>query len=191
MVLLIDNYDSFTYNLYDYIMQLGKECLVVRNNEITIEGIAKMNFESIVISPGPGIPENAGITMELIKKFYKQKPLLGICLGHQAIGEFFGAKLIKAKNPIHGKTSTLYFENHDLFFSIENPFEVMRYHSLILEDIKLPLKIIAETKNNEIMSFYHTSLPIVGIQFHPESILTENGLLMMKNFFKIVEKHKN
>jgi len=184
MVLLIDNYDSFTYNLYDYIKQLGKECIVLRNDEKTIEEIRNINFNYIVISPGPGIPKNAGITMQIIKEFHKTKAILGVCLGHQAIGEFFNAKLIKAKKPMHGKTSKLYFEKHKLFSTIEKPFEVMRYHSLILENIQLPLETIAKTKENEIMAIAHKTLPIVGIQFHLESILTENGLLMMKNFFE-------
>ncbi len=182
MVLLIDNYDSFTYNLYDYIKQLGKECAVYRNDEITLKEIETLDFESIVISPGPGIPKNAGVTMDLIKTFYQKKPILGICLGHQAIGEFFGAKLEKAKKPMHGKTSMLYFQKHKLFNHIEKPFEVMRYHSLILKDIFSPLQVIAETKEKDIMAIVHENLPIVGIQFHPESILTENGLTLMKNF---------
>lgn len=189
MVLLIDNYDSFTYNLYDYISQLNYECKVVRNNEITILGISEMkNLEAIVLSPGPGIPENAGIMPEILTHFYNKIPILGICLGHQAIGEFFGAKLIKAKNPMHGKTSILIPEKHFLFNGIVEKFPVMRYHSLILEDIKLPLKTIAETENNEIMAIAHQDLPIVGIQFHPESILTENGLLLIQNFLENTKK---
>lgn len=190
MVLLIDNYDSFTYNLYDYIKQIGKECVVFRNDEINIDKIRKINFESIIISPGPGIPQDAGITAKLISAFYKEKPILGICLGHQAIGEFFGAKLVKAKKPMHGKTSKLYFENHKMFEKINKSFNVMRYHSLILENIKSPLEIIAETKEGEIMAIAHNKYPVIGIQFHPESILTENGLLLMHNFFEKISKFK-
>lgn len=184
MVLLIDNYDSFTYNLYDYILQLGLECLVIRNDEKTLQEIHKLQFDSIVFSPGPGIPKNAGITNELISYYFDKKPILGICLGHQALGEFFGAELVKATKPVHGKTSTLYFEEGALFSNISEKFEVMRYHSLVLENMKLPLKTIAFSSANEIMAFAHTELPIIGIQFHPESILTENGLLLMKNFFE-------
>lgn len=184
MVLIIDNYDSFTYNLLDYICQLGYECEVFRNNEINIEQIAKINnLEAIVLSPGPGVPKNAGILMSVIAAFHKQTPILGICLGHQALGEFFNNKLIKAKVPMHGKTSTLFYENHFLFQNITKPFEVMRYHSLVLEEIKKPLIQIAQTKENEIMALAHQSLPLVGIQFHPESVLTKNGLQILKNFF--------
>jgi anthranilate synthase/aminodeoxychorismate synthase-like glutamine amidotransferase len=184
MVLLIDNYDSFTYNLYDYILQLGLECLVIRNDEKTLAEIQKLKFNSIVISPGPGIPSNAGVTNELIKYYYNKKPILGICLGHQALGEFFGAKLVKSEKPVHGKTSTLFFNDNPLFFNITDTFEVMRYHSLVLKELKLPLETIATTSIKEIMAFSHNELPIVGIQFHLESILTENGLLLMQNFFE-------
>jgi len=188
MVLLIDNYDSFTYNLFDYIKQLGKECTVIRNDEKSLVEIKQLEFECIVISPGPGIPKNAGITMELLKEYYKIKPILGICLGHQAIGEFFDAKLVKANKPVHGKTSTLYFIKHALFKQIKEPFNVMRYHSLILKELKSPLKMIAETKDKSIMAICHQQLPIIGIQFHPESILTENGLKLMSNFFEMIAK---
>lgn len=185
MILLIDNYDSFTYNLYDYIRQLGWQCTVVRNDQIRIAEIKQLkNLQAIVLSPGPGEPQNAGITMDVITHFYNKVPLLGICLGHQAIGEYFGAKLVKAQQPMHGKTSTLFFEKeHYLFKAINEQFEVMRYHSLILKEVKEPLEIIATTSSGEIMALSHKELPIVGIQFHPESILTENGLLLLRNFF--------
>lgn len=189
MVLLIDNYDSFTYNLVDYICQLSYECKVFRNDEISVEEISKLkNIEAIVLSPGPGIPKNAGIMMSVIENFHQRIPILGICLGHQALGEFFGNKLIKAKHPMHGKTSKIFFENHYLFNAIEKPFEVMRYHSLILEHLEKPLIKIAETKDKTIMALAHESLALVGIQFHPESILTENGLLLLKNFFDHIKK---
>lgn len=192
MVLLLDNYDSFTYNLVDYIAQLGYECKVFRNDEISIAEISKLDqLEAIVLSPGPGIPKNAGIMVSVIKHFHRDIPILGICLGHQAIGEYFDSKLIKAKTPIHGKTSSLFFEKHFLFKNIENSFEVMRYHSLVLKEIKKPLRVIAKTQENEIMALAHNSLPIVGIQFHPESILTENGLLLLKNFFDHIKKDFN
>lgn len=189
MVLLLDNYDSFTYNLLDYISQLGYTCEVFRNDEISIEEIQQLkNLEAIVLSPGPGIPKNAGIMMSVIEHFHQQIPILGICLGHQAIGEFFNNKLIKAKVPMHGKTSTLYFEKHYLFQSIVKPFEVMRYHSLVLENLSAPLQTIAHTKENDIMALAHSEFNLVGIQFHPESILTENGLLMLKNFFNHINE---
>lgn len=194
MVLLIDNYDSFTYNLYDYILQLGLACVVVRNDEKTLAEIKLLQFDCLVISPGPGVPDNAGITNELIDYYYNKKPILGICLGHQALGVFFGAKLVKSLVPTHGKTSTLYFEEHELFSNIQKEFEVMRYHSLVIEDLKLPLITIANTAAKEIMAFAHEDLPIVGIQFHPESILTENGLLLMSNFFEkiaLIKLRKN
>lgn len=183
MVLLIDNYDSFTYNLYDYIKQLGFDCKVFRNDEISILEInAIENLEAIVLSPGPGIPKNAGIMPEVLAQFYDKIPILGICLGHQAIGEFFGAKLVKANKPMHGKTSEIIPKKHFLFNGIIGDFEVMRYHSLLLENVSKPLEIIAETKSKEVMAIAHHSLPIIGIQFHPESILTKNGLIMIQNF---------
>lgn len=184
MVLLIDNYDSFTYNLVDYIQQLGKKCLVVRNDEKTIEEIDKLNFESIVISPGPCTPSESGITLPLIEKYYTYKPILGVCLGHQAIGQFFGAKLVKANQPMHGKVSKIIVDNkHYLFNDLPEEVEVMRYHSLILENLIYPLKVLASTTNNEIMALSHCDLPIIGLQFHPESILSKEGLKIIDNWF--------
>jgi anthranilate synthase/aminodeoxychorismate synthase-like glutamine amidotransferase len=184
MILLIDNYDSFTYNLYDYICQLGYSCTVMRNDECTIAQISALeNLDCIVISPGPGKPQDAGISMQIIATFHQKLPILGICLGHQAIGEYFGAELVKAKKPMHGKTSYITFNKHFLFKEILAPFQVMRYHSLIIEKLPENLITIAQTQENEIMAISHCSLPIVGIQFHPESILTENGLQLLANFF--------
>jgi len=184
VVLLIDNYDSFTFNLYDYILQSGEECLVIRNDEMTIEEIKHLDFNKIVISPGPGKPLNAGICTELIKEFYQSKAILGICLGHQAIGEFFHAKLCKAIQPMHGKTSTITTKPHPIFKELPQQMEVMRYHSLILEDVKYPLEIIANTKQGEIMAIAHQDLPISAVQFHPESILTPHGLQIIKNWIE-------
>jgi anthranilate synthase/aminodeoxychorismate synthase-like glutamine amidotransferase len=185
MVLLIDNYDSFTYNLYDYILQLGLQCKVVRNDELTLGEIEQLNFTSAVISPGPKTPKQAGITVPFIEKHHKTKPILGICLGHQAIGEFFGAELSKAELPMHGKTSVINHNKHFIFDNLPAQFEVMRYHSLLLKQIeKTPLQVIASTAKNEVMAIAHPTLKIAGLQFHPESILTLHGLSMLRNWFK-------
>ncbi|MCL4167628.1 UNVERIFIED_CONTAM: hypothetical protein GTU68_040519, partial [Idotea baltica] len=183
-VLLLDNYDSFTYNLYDYIQQLGYDCEVVRNDQFTVDEICEKDFDALVISPGPGVPKDAGVCMELIQRLYNNKPILGICLGYQALGEFFGAKLVKGIRPMHGKTSRIKIDlNSPLFLNFENEIEVMRYHSLVLKDIQVPLVVSAWTAEEEIMAIQHESLPIAGVQFHPESILTSTGLKMMENWF--------
>ncbi len=184
MVLLIDNYDSFTYNLYDYILQLGEQCRVVRNDEITLEELADISFSSAVISPGPKTPAEAGITMPFIKHYHNRLPILGICLGHQALGQFFGATLVKARQPMHGKTTLIQHTNHLLFKGLPQQLQVMRYHSLILEGLeKTGLKVTATTADGEIMALAHKSLPLAGVQFHPESILTPQGLQLMRNWF--------
>jgi len=185
MVLLLDNYDSFTYNLRDYILQLGLECKTIRNDEMSLNELEDLNFSSAVISPGPKTPAEAGITMKFIARFYSSKPILGICLGHQAIGEYFGAKLVKAVKPMHGKTSRIRHNRNFIFSNLPDEFEVMRYHSLILDDIeKTDLQVTAETGKNEIMAIAHPVLKIAGLQFHPESILTPHGLQIMKNWFE-------
>ena len=187
MVLLLDNYDSFTYNLRDYILQCGKQCRVLRNDELSVEEVEKVPFTSAIISPGPKTPREAGITMQFIERFYQTKPILGICLGHQAIGEFFGAKLIKANKPMHGKTSLITHINCPLFNHLPDEFAVMRYHSLILTEVeKTELQVIASTKENEVMAITHPTLKLAGLQFHPESILTPNGLQIMKNWFESI-----
>jgi len=184
MVLLLDNYDSFTYNLRDYILQLGQQCVVVRNDEMTIDELEKINFSSAVISPGPRTPSDAGITMPFIERFHASKPILGICLGHQAIGEFFGAKLVKAVKPMHGKTSVITHTGHFLFDDLPGEVEVMRYHSLILDNLSaIPLQVIAQTAADEIMAIAHKDLKVAGVQFHPESILTPHGIVLLKNWF--------
>lgn len=186
-VLIIDNYDSFTYNLYDYFLQLGTDCKVIRNDEKTFSDFKDINFDILVLSPGPQRPVDAGRMMDLIDFFHDKKPILGICLGHQGIGEYFGAKLEKAALPVHGKTSTLYHQGHSVFQSLPTSFEVMRYHSLILKNIgSTPLKTIASTSDGEIMAIAHQSLPILGLQFHPESILTEYGLKMLENSIEVL-----
>lgn len=189
MVLLLDNYDSFTYNLRDYILQLGEECTVVRNDELTLDEIEKLNFQSIIISPGPRTPAEAGITPQLIAAFYNRKPILGICLGHQAIGEFFGAQLAKAQKPMHGKTSAITHNGHFLFNNLPQQLEVMRYHSLVLKGVEnTPLQILATTAEGEVMAIAHPQYPVAGVQFHPESILTPNGLQLLRNWFNGISK---
>lgn len=184
MVLLFDNYDSFTYNLYDYIKQIGLECRVIRNDEFTLEEIKNINFSSIVISPGPGIPADSGLCLPLIDYYHDKLPILGICLGYQALGEFFGAKLVKAQKPMHGKTSILKIQRKGrLFHNLKEEIEVMRYHSLILQELPQVLQLLAETSQFEAMAFQHVTLPLAGVQFHPESILTKDGLQILRNWF--------
>ena len=188
MVLLIDNYDSFTYMLRDYVMQCGQECLVVRNDEMTVAEIGGKRFDSVIISPGPKSPADAGITLDVIRTFKDNTPILGICLGHQAIGQVYGAELISAVKPIHGKTSLIKHSAHPIFKDIPEQIEVMRYHSLILENVaSTELQVIAETISGEIMALAHPKKKIVGLQFHPESILSPYGLQMIKNWFQLIK----
>lgn len=186
MILIIDNYDSFTYNLYQYIGEIYKDIKVVRNDEITSEAIGDMdNLDGIIISPGPGTPEKAGICVETIKKYAGKIPILGICLGHQAIGYAFGGDVVRAQNIMHGKTSNIKHNGQKLFKNIKNPLEVMRYHSLIVDKKTLPdeLEITAESlDDNVIMALKHKKYEIYGLQFHPESIITEEGKKIIKNF---------
>jgi len=184
LILLFDNHDSFTYNLLDYFAQLGVSCIVVKNDEFTLEEISKLAFKAIVISPGPGKPQDAGMLMDLIAKYHAQVPILGVCLGHQALGEFFGAQLNPAEHIMHGKTSQLINTQLPMYEGMPLPFNVMRYHSLILSNLPECLLLTAETAAQEIMSFAHKDLPIWGLQFHPESILSENGLLIIRNWLQ-------
>jgi anthranilate synthase/aminodeoxychorismate synthase-like glutamine amidotransferase len=183
-ILLIDNYDSFTYNLYDYFCQLGAACKVVRNDELHLSDIQSHSFDALVLSPGPGRPESAGIMMDLLEDFCHRKVILGICLGMQAIGLHFGAKLVHAKEPVHGKTSKIFHRQDNVFCEVPNPALVMRYHSLVIKDLPSCLDVTAWTKDNTIMAIQHTELPIYGFQFHPESILTQEGMLLLKNWLK-------
>lgn len=188
MILLIDNYDSFTYNLYQYLGEVEPDIIVKRNDDITIEEIEKLHPTAIVISPGPGRPEEAGISMEVIQAFYKQIPILGICLGHQAIGAVFGANVVGAKQIMHGKTSIIEHSGMDLFEDQDEKLEVMRYHSLVVEKESLPdeLEVTATSMDDgEIMALKHREFPLYGLQFHPESIGTRTGKQMLHQFYKI------
>jgi anthranilate synthase/aminodeoxychorismate synthase-like glutamine amidotransferase len=187
MILMIDNYDSFTYNLVQYLGQLGEEVVVYRNDEITIDEIEKLGPQTIFLSPGPGSPEEAGITVDTIKHFYKTIPIMGICLGHQAIGYAFGVKVVRANRLMHGKTSEIINDGRTIFKGLPNPLVAGRYHSLILDRDSIPasLEISAETKEGEIMGVRHREYPVEGIQFHPESILTPNGKRILKNFLEM------
>jgi anthranilate synthase/aminodeoxychorismate synthase-like glutamine amidotransferase len=187
MVLIIDNYDSFTYNLVQYLGELGAKLDVYRNDALTINDIKKMKPSHIVISPGPGRPEDAGISVEIIKKFAGQYPILGVCLGHQAIGYAFGGKIIRAKHLMHGKTSQVKHDKREIFKGVESPFEATRYHSLVIDPRNIPecLEVTARSEDQEIMGIRHKTLPLWGVQFHPESILTKAGKKILKNFLTI------
>ena len=188
MILLIDNYDSFTFNLYQYLGEIA-QVKVVRNDEITIDEIRKINPKGIVISPGPKTPKEAGISVEVVKKLGEEFPILGICLGHQSIGEAFGGKVVRAKEIFHGKTSQVLVKESDIFKGLEKEIKVMRYHSLIVEKESLPeeLEIIAETKEDKvIMALKHKDKDIYGIQFHPESIFTPDGKKIIDNFIEVI-----
>jgi len=182
-ILLLDNYDSFTWNLYDYLMQCHVAVRVIRNDAISAQDAASGNWDGLVISPGPGRPEDAGITMELIDLMHTRLPILGVCLGYQAIGAYFGASVVNGPLPVHGKTSLIRHQRSGLFEGIPDPTRVMRYHSLNIKDVPESLIITAETQDTgEPMALKHTRLPLCGVQFHPESILTTQGLQMLRNW---------
>lgn len=187
MLLVIDNFDSFTYNLVQYFGQLGKEQRVFRNNEITPEEAIALNPEKVVISPGPCSPDEAGCSLDMIRAFAGQVPLLGVCLGHQSVGQYFGGKVIRANRLMHGKTSPILHNGKGIFAGIPSPFKATRYHSLIVERETLPeeLEITAETAEGEIMGLQHRHLPVYGVQFHPESLATEHGLKLLENFLNL------
>ena len=184
MLLMIDNYDSFTYNIVQYFGELGEDVRTFRNDEITIEQIEAMNPDRICISPGPKAPAQAGISVDVLKHFAGKKPILGVCLGHQAIGEAFGGKVIRAKQVMHGKTSAIAHTGEGVFAGLPSPFTVIRYHSLAIERASLPacLEVTAWTDDGEIMGVKHKDFDIEGVQFHPESILSEHGHALLKNF---------
>ena len=184
MILLIDNYDSFTYNLYQYISELGGCVKVVRNNKVTLEDIEEMSPEKIIISPGPSTPDKAGVSNEVIQKFGPTIPTLGVCLGHQCVGYTFGGKVGRANEIMHGKVSEIYHEEKGVFLGLPNPFEAIRYHSLAIykEDLPDELEVTAWTENGTIMGIRHKKYPVEGIQFHPESIMTLPGKDLLANF---------
>lgn len=192
MLLMIDNYDSFTYNLVQYFGELGQEVKVIRNDAITVDEIGQMKPDYLVISPGPCAPAQAGVSLAAIKEYAGKIPLLGVCLGHQAIGEAFGGKIIHAQQLMHGKTSPVFHKDVGVFRGLPNPITCTRYHSLAIERASLPdcLEITAETEDGEIMGVRHKTLPVEGVQFHPESILTEHGHQMLDNFLKEFKDHK-
>lgn len=191
MILMIDNYDSFTWNVVQYLAELGAQVEVRRNDAITLDEISAMDPEKIVISPGPCTPNEAGISMEVIRKFGGLVPILGICLGHQSIGQVFGGKVVRARQVMHGKVSPIYHAGEGVFRDLSNPFEATRYHSLVVEKDSLPdcLEVTAWTQTedgqvDEIMGMRHKTLPVEGVQFHPESILTQHGHELLRNFLE-------
>jgi len=191
MLLMIDNYDSFTFNLVQYLGELGEDVRVARNDALSVADIRKLEPERIVISPGPGTPDEAGVTLALIEKLGGEIPILGVCLGHQSIGQAFGGRVIRAPQIMHGKTSPIHHNGKGVFAGLNNPFTATRYHSLVVEKSSLPtcLEVTAWTQNadgsiDEIMGLRHRALPIEGVQFHPESILTEHGRDLLRNFLR-------
>lgn len=191
MLLMIDNYDSFTYNVVQYLAELGEDVHVYRNDEITVEGIEALKPERLVVSPGPCTPNEAGISMATIRHFAGKLPILGVCLGHQAIGQVYGGKIIRAGQVMHGKVSAVYHKDLGIFRGLSNPLKATRYHSLVIDKDTLPdcLEVTAWTRNDdgsveEIMGVRHKTLPIEGVQFHPESIMTEQGHELLRNFLK-------
>jgi anthranilate synthase/aminodeoxychorismate synthase-like glutamine amidotransferase len=187
MLLVIDNYDSFTYNLVQYFGELGADPVVKRNDAITPEEVEKLRPEKMVISPGPGTPAKAGISNEVIRRMGSTTPILGVCLGHQCIAEVYGGKVVRADRLMHGKTSPIRHEGGGLFAGLPNPFEATRYHSLIVEKDSVPgcLRITADTAEGEIMGLQHREFPVHGVQFHPESILSREGKDLLRNFLKL------
>ena len=186
MLLMIDNYDSFTYNLVQYFGELGENVVVYRNDEITLERIAELKPARIVLSPGPCTPNEAGVSVPLIQRFAGKIPILGVCLGHQSIGQAYGGHIVHAQQLMHGKTSQIHHRDEGVFKGLPEPFRATRYHSLVIERATLPecLEVTAWTDDGEIMGVRHRTLPVEGVQFHPESILTEHGHQLLKNFLE-------
>jgi anthranilate synthase component II len=183
-VLLVDNYDSFTYNLYQYLGELGADTTVVRNDALTVEAVLARNTDRIVISPGPGTPDQAGISLELVREAGGRVPVLGVCLGHQALGQAYGGRVVRAPAPMHGKTSEIHHDGRGLFRGLPNPFTATRYHSLVVERASLPacLELTAWTADGLVMGLRHRQHALLGVQFHPESILTAPGKELLRNF---------
>ena len=184
MILMIDNYDSFTYNLVQYLGEIGEEIMVRRNDDITIEEIKSLAPDYLVISPGPCTPDAAGISLEVIRQFSGEIPILGVCLGHQAIAQVFGGEVVKAERLVHGKTSAIYHDGQTIFTKLDDPFKGTRYHSLIVRNEGFPkcLEVSAWTDDDEIMGIRHKEMAVEGVQFHPESIMTESGMQLLRNF---------
>ena len=189
MLLVIDNYDSFTYNLVQYLGELGQQVRVVRNDEVSVEDIERILPEYIIISPGPCTPNEAGISLDVIRHLAGRIPILGVCLGHQAIGQAFGGKVIRAQEVVHGRTSRVFHDDKGIFAGLPNPFEATRYHSLVVERSSLPdcLEITAKTWDEEVMGLRHKSMPVEGVQFHPESFLTKVGKDLLRNFLRLAK----
>ncbi|ODA16467.1 aminodeoxychorismate/anthranilate synthase component II [Geobacillus thermoleovorans] len=190
MIVMIDNYDSFTYNLVQYLGVLGEELIVKRNDEITVAEIERLRPDFIMISPGPCTPNEAGVSLEVIDRFAGQIPIFGVCLGHQAIAQAFGGRVIRAPRLMHGKTSSVYHDGETIFRGVPSPFTATRYHSLIVEKETLPdcFVVSAWTKEDEVMAIRHKTLPVEGVQFHPESIMTSHGMQLLKNFINTYKK---
>ena len=182
MIVVIDNYDSFTYNLVQYLGELGEDLRVFRNNKVTLEEIEHIAPSRIVISPGPGVPQDAGVSEKVVQYFHRSIPILGVCLGHQAIGEVFGGKVVRAPSLMHGKTSPIFHDGKTLFSGLPQGFPATRYHSLMVSDVPACLEVSAETKEGIVMGLRHREFPTEGIQFHPESIMTVAGKSLLKNF---------
>ena len=193
MILMIDNYDSFTYNLVQYLGQLGEEVVVHRNNAISIDEIGKLEPDAIFLSPGPCTPKEAGISVDVVKQFHKTTPIMGVCLGHQAVGYAFGAEVVRAERIMHGKTSRIINDGRTIYKGLPNPLIGGRYHSLVLKRDSLPacLEVCAETEEGEIMGIRHKEYPVEGIQFHPESVLTPNGKRILKIFLEMIRGKPN
>ncbi|MFL0164167.1 anthranilate synthase component II [Candidatus Clostridium helianthi] len=193
MILMIDNYDSFVYNLVRYFEEIGEIVDVVRNDKINMESIRKNKYYGIVISPGPKNPKQAGLCLDIIDKFKNETPIFGICLGHQCIGHYFGGEIIKGDRPMHGKISEVIHNNSGIFYNVKNPLKVTRYHSLIIDNKKLPKELVvtAETSDGVIMGIRHNELPIYGVQFHPEAELTEEGHKILENFILECKRFRN
>ena len=191
MLLMIDNYDSFTYNIVQYLAQLGEDVRVVRNDELSVDAIASLRPDRLVISPGPCSPHEAGISVEAITRYAGIVPMLGVCLGHQSIGAAFGGNVVRSISLMHGKTSPIHHDGQELFAGLPNPFNATRYHSLVVERSSLPetLEVTAWVDNGEIMGMRHRTLPVWGVQFHPESILTEGGMALLQNFIDLTHTH--
>lgn len=190
MIVVIDNYDSFTYNLVQYLGELGEDPLVFRNNAVTVDQVIRLGPEAVVISPGPCTPSEAGISTPLIAALSGRIPVLGVCLGHQCIGAAFGARIVRGRVPVHGKTSQIFHDGKTVFNGIPNPFTATRYHSLVIEEETLPpeLEVTARTGDGVIMGVRHRGAPVEGVQFHPESILTEHGRTLLRNFLALARR---